>query len=92
MSGSLKRFVALAKKKNPRIIFAHYFLSREALISKSVVPQVKKVLDETIKIWPSQSKLFSALRSAMEATDGQLLQHMKCGGYLGDGCLQGSMN
>jgi hypothetical protein len=42
MSGSLKRFVALAKKKNRGVAFTHYFLHREALISKSGVPEVEK--------------------------------------------------
>jgi hypothetical protein len=48
MSGSLKGFVALVKQKKPGIIFTHNFLHRETLISKSVVPEVQKVLDETI--------------------------------------------
>jgi hypothetical protein len=48
MSGSLKGFFALAKRKNPGIVFTHSFLQREALISKSVVPEVQTVLDETI--------------------------------------------
>jgi hypothetical protein len=34
VSGSLKGFVALAKQKNPRIIVTHFFLYREAHISK----------------------------------------------------------
>jgi hypothetical protein len=50
MSGSLKSFIALTKQKNPGIVFKRCFLNREALISKSIVPEVKKVLDETIKM------------------------------------------
>jgi hypothetical protein len=50
MLGSLKGFVTLAKQKNPGNAFTHDFLHRETLISKSVVPEVQKVLDETIKM------------------------------------------
>ena len=50
MSGSLKWFIALAKQKNPVIVFTHCFLHRKALISKSLVPELQKVLHETIKI------------------------------------------
>ena len=45
----LEGFVALAKQKNPVIVFTHCLLYREALISKSLVPKLKKVLDKTIK-------------------------------------------
>jgi hypothetical protein len=50
-----------------------------ALISKSVVPEVKKVLDETTKMFnyikgrPLQSQM-SALRSATEAAHTQLIR------------------
>jgi hypothetical protein len=50
MSGSLKGFVALAKQKNCGIVSTHYFLHREAFISKSVVPEIQKILDEMIKM------------------------------------------
>jgi hypothetical protein len=73
VSGSLKGFVALAKQTNPGIVFTRCFLHREALIPKSVVPEVQKVLDEMIKVAnyiksrPLQSRLFSALCSVMGA-------------------------
>jgi hypothetical protein len=82
ISGSLKRFIALAKQKNPRIVSTQYFLHREALVSKSVVPKFQEILDETIKMVnyiknsPLQPRLFSALCSAMEAAYTQLL-HME---------------
>jgi hypothetical protein len=38
------------KQRNPGIVFTHCFLHREALISKSVVPEVQQVLDETTKM------------------------------------------
>jgi hypothetical protein len=56
---------------------------RETLISKSVVPDVRKVLDEMIKMVnyiksrPLQSRLFSALCSVMEAAHSQLLLHVQ---------------
>jgi hypothetical protein len=81
LSGSLEGFVALAKQKNPEIVCTHCFLHRETLISKLVVPEVQKVLDETIKMVnfitsrSLQSRLFSALCSAMEAVRTQLQLH-----------------
>jgi hypothetical protein len=76
-------FIALAKQKNPGIAFAHCFLYRETLISKSVVPDIQKALDETIKMVNYiksrllQSRLFLELYSAMEAAHTQLLLHME---------------
>jgi hypothetical protein len=77
--GSLKRFITLAKHKNPGIVFTHCSLHTEALISKSVVPEVQKVVDEMIKMVnymksrPLQSRLFPAQCSAMEAAHTELL-------------------
>jgi hypothetical protein len=81
MSGSLEEFVALAKQNSLGIVCTHCFLHRETLISKSAVPEVLKVLEETIKMVnfmasrPLQSRLFSALCSAMEAVRTQLQLH-----------------
>jgi hypothetical protein len=75
--GGLKVFVTLAKQKNPGNVITHDFLHREPLISKSIVPEVQKVLDGTIKMVnyiksrPLQSRLFPALCSAMEAAHSQ---------------------
>jgi hypothetical protein len=85
MFGSLKGFILLAKQKDHAIVFTHDFLHREILISESVVPDVQKVLDETIemvnyeyiKSGPLQWWLFSALSSAMEAAHTQLLLPME---------------
>jgi hypothetical protein len=80
-SGSLKGFVALAKQKNPGIVFTQCFLHIKALISKLVVPELQKVVDEMIKMInyiksrPLQSRLFPALCYAMEAAHAQLLLH-----------------
>jgi hypothetical protein len=71
MFGTLKGFITLAKQKTPGIVFTHCFLHREAFILKLVVPEVQKVLDETIKMVsyikrrPLQLRLFSALCSAI---------------------------
>jgi hypothetical protein len=80
---SLRAFVALAKQKNPVTVFTHRFLRREDLISKSIAPEVRKVLNEEIqmvnfiKTRSLQSSLFSALRSAMAAARTQILLHME---------------
>jgi hypothetical protein len=44
MSGSLKEFVALSKKMNHGIVFTECFLHREALISKSVLPEAQNMV------------------------------------------------
>jgi hypothetical protein len=67
MLGRLNGFNALAKQKKLGIGFTHCFVHGEALILKSVVPEVQKVLDEMIKMInyiksrPLQLRLFSAL-------------------------------
>ena len=81
MSGSIKGFITLVKQKNPHIVFTYCFLHREALVSRSLVPELQKVLDEMIKIVnyiksrPLRSRLFSILCSAMESSHTQLLLH-----------------
>jgi hypothetical protein len=80
---SLKGFITLAKQKNAGLGFTHCFLHREVLISKSVVPEVQKLLVETIKmvnyfkIRLLQSWLFLVLCSAVEAAHTQFLQPME---------------
>jgi hypothetical protein len=81
MSGSLKGSVVLAKQNTPGNVFAQHFLYTEAIISKSVVPDFQNILNERIKMAnyimsrPLYSRLFSALYSAMEAADTQLVLH-----------------
>jgi hypothetical protein len=83
VSGSLKGFITVVKQKNPGIVFTRCFLHTEALISKSVVHKVQKLLNETIKMVnyiKSRSlewRLFSALCSAMEAVRTQFLLHVE---------------
>jgi hypothetical protein len=81
LSGCLKGFITLGRQKNPGIVFTHCFLHREALISKSVIPEVLKLLNKTNKMVnytksrPLQLRWFLSLCSAMEAAYTQLLQH-----------------
>lgn len=83
MSRCLKGFVALAQKKNPTIVFTHCFLHREVLTSKSLVPELKTVLDQVVSIVNYiksrllQSRLFAKLCSAMESCHTQLLSRTK---------------
>jgi hypothetical protein len=88
-----KDSIALAKQKNTGIVFTHCFLHR---ISKSVVPEIQKVLDETIK---SSSRVghynWSCLQHCVLPL--KLLTYnfnctWKCGGYLEGEGFQGSMN
>jgi hypothetical protein len=52
---------------NPEIAFTRCFLHRQAIISKSMIPEVQTVLDETIKMVnfinsrPLESRLFLAV-------------------------------
>lgn len=81
MVGHLKGFLALVKKENPDIIFTHCFLHREALVAKSLVPELNDVLQTVIKMVnfiksrPLKSRLFGMLCSAMDAEHTQLLLH-----------------
>lgn len=81
MVGRLTGFLALVKKESPDIIFTHCFLHREALVAKSLVPELNDVLQTVIKIVnfiksrPLKSRLFDNLCSAMDAEHTQLLLH-----------------
>ena len=48
MSKSVKGFVVFELKKNLRILFTHGLLHRNILVSKSLVPELQKVLDDAI--------------------------------------------
>jgi hypothetical protein len=61
LSGNLKGFVALGKQKNIGIVFTRCFLHREALISQSVVPEVRKVLEDTTN-WLTTSRVIHCIR------------------------------
>ncbi|XP_025419701.1 zinc finger BED domain-containing protein 5-like [Sipha flava] len=48
MTGSIKEFITIAKNQNPNINTTHCFLHREALVAKSIVDELKIVLDEVL--------------------------------------------
>lgn len=81
MIGSIKGFVSLAKKCNKNILATHCFLHREALVAKTIGPQLKNVLDDVvnmvnfIKMRPLKSRLFSLLCEAMESQFTKLILH-----------------
>lgn len=50
MLGRHSGFAALVKRSNPNIVSSHCALHRYALASKTLPPQLKKVLDITVKI------------------------------------------
>ncbi|XP_060868637.1 SCAN domain-containing protein 3-like [Metopolophium dirhodum] len=45
MTGSIKGFITIAENQNPNINTTHCFLHREALVAKSIVNELKIVLD-----------------------------------------------
>jgi hypothetical protein len=77
--GKPERIRGSGQVKEPWNCFIQCFLQRETLISKSVVSDVQKLLDETIKVAnyiksrQLQSRLCSALCCAMEAAHTLLL-------------------
>lgn len=81
MVGHLTGFLALVKKENPDVIFTHCFLHREALVAKSLVPELNDVMQTVIKMVnfiksrPLKTRLFDSLCSAMDAEHTQLLLH-----------------
>ncbi|KAL4153935.1 hypothetical protein QTP88_001768 [Uroleucon formosanum] len=81
MIGHLTGFLALIKKENPDIIFTHCFIHREALVAKSLMPELNEVLQTVVKMVnfikskPLKSRLFNQLCSAMDSEHTQLLFH-----------------
>lgn len=81
MIGHLTGFLALVKKENPDIIFTHCFIHREALVAKSLMPELNEVLQTVVKMVnfikskPLKSRLFNQLCSAMDSEHTQLLFH-----------------
>ncbi|XP_025420059.1 zinc finger BED domain-containing protein 5-like [Sipha flava] len=48
MIGSIKGFITITKNQNPNINTTHCFLHREALVAKSIVNELKIVLDQVL--------------------------------------------
>ncbi|XP_068104034.1 SCAN domain-containing protein 3-like [Hyperolius riggenbachi] len=81
MTGRFKGFVALVKRENPNVITTHCFLHREALVSKTVGPELKTVLDEVIKMVnyikanPLKTRIFERLCEAKDSPHRTVLLH-----------------
>ena len=45
-----KRFTALAKKENEKIIFTHCFLHRKNLVAKTIRNELKEVMDQMVQM------------------------------------------
>ncbi|XP_014782252.1 zinc finger BED domain-containing protein 5 [Octopus bimaculoides] len=81
MTGCLKGFVPIAQKQNPNIIHTHCFIHREALVAKTLEPELKSVMDMVVKIAnyikmrPIKCQQFAKLCVGMEADISTLIQH-----------------
>ncbi|XP_022160762.1 zinc finger BED domain-containing protein 5-like [Myzus persicae] len=79
MTGSIKGFISLVKKKNSNIIFTHCFLHREALVAKSLVSDLQNILDQVVKVInfiksrPLKSRLFEKICEEMDADYSRLI-------------------
>ena len=51
MTGHLKGFVSIAQKQNLNIIPTHCFIYREALVAKTLGPELKFALDMVVKMF-----------------------------------------
>ena len=77
----MKGFVTLAKNVNDDIITTHCFLHREALVAKTLPPELKNVLDQVVKMInfiksrPRLSRLLSKLCRDMDSDYLILLFH-----------------
>ena len=82
MVGSLKGFTTLVKERqNPNIILTHCFLHREALTAKTLGDELKKVLNQVIKMVnfirsrPLKCCLFEQICIGMDSQHKKLLLH-----------------
>lgn len=81
MTGIFKGFTSFAKKKNPKIIFTHCSIYREALVTESLAGDLGKVLDQVVKVInyiksrPLKSRLFQKICEKMDAKYSKLLLH-----------------
>ena len=81
MTGRVKGFVTKAKEKNPTMVTTHCMLHREALMAKTMPPDLTNVLEQAVKIVnyiksrPLKTRLFSLLCNEMGAEHESLLFH-----------------
>ena len=81
MTGRVRGFIAKVKTENPKIVTNHCILHREALVAKTMPPELAEVLDEAvqmvnyIKSRPLKTRLFSQLSAEMGADHQSLILH-----------------
>jgi hypothetical protein len=81
MVGTLKGFVGLVLKENPNVVTTHCFIHREALVSKTIGPDLLPVLDQVVKIVnyikqrPVKSRIFAKLCESMGSEHVSLILH-----------------
>ena len=81
MVGSIKGFVTIAKKINPKITATHCFIHREVLVTKTLGDELKLVMDQVVKMVnfiksrPLRSRIFSQLCKNLDANHIALLLH-----------------
>jgi hypothetical protein len=81
MVGCLKGFVTLVKQINPNVVTTHCFLHREALVAKTIGPELNQVLIKVVKMVnyikqrPLKSRIFAKLCESMESSHVSLLLH-----------------
>jgi hypothetical protein len=69
MSGRLTGFIARIKENNPSVTWHHCCIHRESLVSKKMPDELKKALNESVRIvnfikaWSLNSRLFEKLLS-----------------------------
>ncbi|XP_010778516.1 zinc finger BED domain-containing protein 5-like [Notothenia coriiceps] len=81
MTGRVKGFIAKVRAQNPHIVTNHCILHREALVAKTMPPELTEVLNQAvqmvnyIKSRPLKSRLFSQLCAEMGADHQSLILH-----------------
>ena len=81
MTGRVRGFIAKVKAQNKNIVTNHCILHREALVAKTMPPELAEVLDQSVQVVnyiksrPLKSRLFSQLCAEMGADHQSLLLH-----------------
>ncbi|XP_078503770.1 zinc finger BED domain-containing protein 5-like [Lissotriton helveticus] len=81
MSGRLTGLVARIREINPSVVWHHCCIHRESLATKKIPEELKKVLNESVKIVnfikarSLNSRLFEQLCQSMDSDHHQLLLH-----------------
>ena len=81
MTGRVRGFIAKVKAQNQNIVTNHCILHREALVAKTMPPELAEVLDQSVQVVnyiksrPLKSRLFSQLCAEMGADHPSLLLH-----------------